>query len=168
MTFWHKFKFSNPNIFATWWCKHLIFQTLINWSNRNHSLNLSSTKLGCKNIRIWKSEFVAKDFSPSGNFPRLFSLMTTSQMCNFPSGNFPTQVCPRRSAWPQSVIAAALGLLVYPSRSARPQLKPVAPQRTKPNLWEVTAWEIAHLGSCHFGNCHLGSRPWDNAFGKYT
>ena len=57
-------QFFNPYIFDTWWCtlcKPLIFHTLIIWSNRNHSKNyLRSTTLGCKDIRIRKSEFVAK------------------------------------------------------------------------------------------------------------
>ena len=29
----HKFNFCNPYIFATWWCKSLIFQSYIIWSN---------------------------------------------------------------------------------------------------------------------------------------
>ena len=43
-----------------------------------------------------------------GNFPRVFSQAATFQI--FPS----------RSAWPQSVLAAALGSMTHPSRSARP------------------------------------------------
>ena len=73
---------------------------------------------------------------------------------------FPKQQLPKSviALGPQSVLAAALGPLVHPSRSARPPLQPAAPQRAYPNLWEVAALEIAHLGSCHLGNCHLGSR----------
>ena len=64
MSLCHKLNFFNPYIFDTWWCtlcKPLIFHTWIIWSNRNHSENdLRSTTLGCKDIRIRKSEFVAK------------------------------------------------------------------------------------------------------------
>ena len=43
-----KIKFSNPYIVATWWCKHLIFQTSNIRFNRIHSLKyLRSTTLGC-------------------------------------------------------------------------------------------------------------------------
>ena len=49
----HKFKFSNPYFFATWWCKPLIFHTLIIWSNRIHSLKcLRSSTLGYKDTGI--------------------------------------------------------------------------------------------------------------------
>ena len=34
--------------------------------------------------------YFPKKNSPSGNFPRLFSQVETSQMCNFSSGNFPS------------------------------------------------------------------------------
>ena len=36
--FCNKLKFCNPCIFATWWCKPLIFQTYNTLSNRIHSL----------------------------------------------------------------------------------------------------------------------------------
>ena len=50
-----------------------------------------------------------KAYFPSGNFPRVFS-----QMCNFPSLSQPQHLAP------QPVLAAALGPLAHPSRSARP------------------------------------------------
>ena len=54
-------QFSNPYIFGTWWCKPLIFQTLIIWYNIIHCLKyLRSTILGCKDIWIRNSEFVAR------------------------------------------------------------------------------------------------------------
>ena len=54
-------RFSNHYIFATWWYKPLIFQTLINWSNKNHSFEyLRSLTLGCKNIGLRKTELVTK------------------------------------------------------------------------------------------------------------
>ena len=31
-----------------------------------------------------------KAFSPSGNFPRVFFQVATSQMCNFPNVHFPS------------------------------------------------------------------------------
>ena len=55
---WHKLKFSNPYIFATWWCKPLIFQI---WSNSIHNLKYRrSTPLGGKDVGIRKSKFVTK------------------------------------------------------------------------------------------------------------
>ena len=63
MSFCHKLKFSNPYsyIYETWWCKALIFQTLIIWSYRIHSLKYKrSMTLGCKDTRIRKSWFVAR------------------------------------------------------------------------------------------------------------
>jgi len=60
-TLWHKLKYYNPYIFVNWWCKLLIFQIQIIWSNRIHSLKyLRSTTLGFKDIVRIKSEFVAK------------------------------------------------------------------------------------------------------------
>ena len=48
-------KFFNPYIFATGWCKPLIFQTLMFLSNRNLPLKyLRSISLGCKDIGIRK------------------------------------------------------------------------------------------------------------------
>ena len=57
----NKIKYLNPNIFRTRCCKPLIFQNLIIWFNRIHSLKyLRSTKFGSKDIVIRKSEFVTK------------------------------------------------------------------------------------------------------------
>ena len=53
----------------SWWCKPLIFQTLIIWSSWIYSLKyLRSTTLGCKDLGSWKSEFVAKDSIPLDHF----------------------------------------------------------------------------------------------------
>ena len=61
MSFCNKLKFSNSYIFANWWCKPLIFQTYIIWSNHIHSLKYTmSTTFGWKDIAIRKFEFVAK------------------------------------------------------------------------------------------------------------
>ena len=57
----NKIKYLNLNIFRTRFCKPLIFQTQIIWSNRIYSLkNLRSATFGSKDIVIRKSEFVAK------------------------------------------------------------------------------------------------------------
>ena len=72
---------------------------------------------------------------PSGNFPRAFFQVATSQMCNFsndnfPSGNFPMkkkQQLPKCTFYQVTItifslkqgIAAVLGPLSHPSRSAR-------------------------------------------------
>ena len=34
--------------------------------------------------------YLPKGLFPSGNFPRVFSQAASSQMCNFPSSNFPS------------------------------------------------------------------------------
>ena len=65
---------------------------------------------------------------PSGNFPSVFSQVETSQMCNF----FKRQLSKSFLAaalGPQPVLAAALGPLTHPTRSARPPLQPATPQR---------------------------------------
>ena len=38
--------------------------------------------------------YFPKGFFPSDNFPRVFSQVATSQLCNFPSGNFPSLLVP--------------------------------------------------------------------------
>ena len=61
LTLCHKLWFSNPNIFGTQCRKPLIFQTYIFWSNKSQSLKFQRfTTLESKDIRIRKSEFVAK------------------------------------------------------------------------------------------------------------
>ena len=56
----HKLKFSNPFIFATRWSKFLKFQTYIIWCGRIHSLKYLRYAILSWDIRIRKSEFVAK------------------------------------------------------------------------------------------------------------
>ena len=57
----NKIRYLNHNIFKTQFCKPLIFQTQINWSNRIHSLKyLRYATFGSKDVMIRKSEFVAK------------------------------------------------------------------------------------------------------------
>ena len=48
----HKFNFCNPYIFATWWCKPLIFKTYIIWSNSIYSL------LNIKGLRHWVAKIL--------------------------------------------------------------------------------------------------------------
>ena len=61
LSFCHKIKSSDPNIFATWWCKPVIFQTYIIVSiSINRLKNVRSKTLGYKDMEIRKSEFVAK------------------------------------------------------------------------------------------------------------
>ena len=61
LSFCHKIKSSDPNIFATWWCKPVIFQTYIIVSTSiNRLKNVRSKTLGYKDMEIRKSEFVAK------------------------------------------------------------------------------------------------------------
>ena len=61
LSFCNKLTFSKPYIFATWWCKPLIFQTIN--SGRSNSLNLKYQKFTpsvCKDIWVRKFKFVAK------------------------------------------------------------------------------------------------------------
>ena len=61
LSLYHKFSCCKTYIFAALWSKPLIFQTYIIWSNIIHSLKyLRSSTLGCNDIEIRKSEFVAK------------------------------------------------------------------------------------------------------------
>ena len=80
-----------------------------------------------------------------GTFPNDFPQITTSQ------GYF------HKWQLPKCGIYQTATSQVCPSRSDRPPLQPTAPQRAKPNLWEVATWEIAHLG------VSLGKMP----LGKY-
>ena len=57
-------------------------------------------------------------------FPKDFSQVATSEMCNFDKRLFPKSV---HSARP--VLAAALGPIENLSRNVRPPLQPAAPQR---------------------------------------
>ena len=53
LSFRHKLKYSNSYIFATWWCKPLIFQTYNISSNIIYSLKYQRFMTsGCKDIRI--------------------------------------------------------------------------------------------------------------------
>ena len=59
-SFCHKLNF-HLYIFVTCWCNFLIIQTLIIRSTRIHSLIYqTSTAMGCKDIGMIRSEFVAK------------------------------------------------------------------------------------------------------------
>ena len=61
LSFCHKLKSSDSNIFGIWWCKPLIFQIYIILSIRINNLKyLRSTTLGHKDIEIRKSEIVVK------------------------------------------------------------------------------------------------------------
>ena len=72
-------KCSNSYIFATLWCKPLIFQTYIIRSNIIHSLKYQRfTTFGCKDIEIRKSEFATKSyfFRPAINVPKVMRVIT--------------------------------------------------------------------------------------------
>ena len=46
--------------------------------------------------------YFPKGVFPSGNFPRVFSQVATSQMCNMPSSNFLNKFTNSHSTWPPS------------------------------------------------------------------
>ena len=121
----HKTQFSNTYISKTRWRKPLVFQTLIIWSMRIHSLKyLGSTTLGSrhkgiKKIRIhgndsislswWKWKVWSLGYrSMLGTFPKDSSQVATSQ------GYFP------KWQLPKCAISQAVTSQVCPSRSVRP------------------------------------------------
>ena len=59
-----------------------------------------------------------------GTFPKAFPKARQLPECIFPSGKFPIEQFPKRT---MSVVAAALGPLVYSSRSARPTEPIISP-----------------------------------------
>ena len=66
-------------ITLTWWCKPLIFQILTSWSNCHiiHALKYQrSTTIGCKDLKIRQSEFVASVQFP---FPDIYKV---PHICN--------------------------------------------------------------------------------------
>ena len=69
--FWPQILILKSYIFAIWWCKPLIFQTIIIWSKMIDSLKyLRSPTLKCKDIGKRKSEFVTKtQFIHLPNYP---------------------------------------------------------------------------------------------------
>ena len=79
-------------------------------------------------IKVMLGNF-PKDFIPRGNFPRAFSQVATSQLCNLPNNNI-SQVSPSRSAHTslfqpqrssrQPILVAALGPTT---------MQPTVPQR---------------------------------------
>ena len=94
-----------------------------------------------------------KDFFPRGNFPRAFSQVATSQLCNFPNDNV-SQVSPSRSTHTslfqpqrsslQPILGAALG---HPPNCSLRCIR--GPNLTLGNLplgkfhiWEVATCEI--------------------------
>ena len=81
--------------------------------------------------------------------------VATSQVCNFPSGNFPkVRLGPLRRCRLQWGRALRLGWAG--GRVLR-----------LGQTWEVAAWEIAHLwklpfGKISLGSCHLGKILWES------
>ena len=63
----------------------------------------------------------SKGIFPSGNFPNVQFPKRQLPKVVFPSGNFPNVQFPKRQL-PKFVLAAVLGPLSHPSRSARPPL----------------------------------------------
>ena len=76
----------------------------------------------------------------SGNFPRVLFEAATSQLCNFPSGNFPSLSWPQRSA--------SLSFLVTSL-----SLQPAAPQEGNCRLVYLT------FGKLLLGKLSLGKIP---------
>jgi len=99
-----------------------------------------------KNIYSWLNHF--KFSSSHLNFPWVFSQVATSQMCNFPSGNFPS-LSLVAALDPQPVLVAALDSLAA-ALGPHCSLRRLKEGLTKP------------LGSCHLGNSHLGKCLWES------
>jgi len=77
------------------------------------------------------STFSCEGIFQSRNFSRVFFQVATFQMCNLPSGNFPSVQFTKRQL-PKSVVAAALGTLPCYSCSIRSP-NPSLPQRSAPH-----------------------------------
>ena len=115
----HKTQFSNTYISKTRWRKPLVFQTLIIWSMRIHSLiYLGSTTLGSrhkgiknKNLWQWLKGDREENRSMLGTIPKDSSQVGTSQ------GYFP------KWELPKCAISQAETSQVCPSRSVRPLLR---------------------------------------------
>ena len=108
--------------------------------------------------------YFPKDIFPrvTSQVPIWISQLATSQMCNFPRGNFPkVRLGPlRRHKWGPS---AAAWTGYGPSAAARTDLGSC-------RLGKCTFWKLL-LGKIPLGSCHLGKYPWEvatweNAFEK--
>ena len=118
-------------------------------------------------VTVWEIQGTVDIMSRCQTFPKAFSQEATLQekipkwrlpkLCNIPSGNFLSLSQPQCSV-PLHVLAAALGLLVYPSRSAwshcslwrlrRPNLTFGKMPLGKCHIWEDATWEIVmYLGN---------------------
>ena len=76
----HKLKFYSSYIYATWWCKSLIFQTWIIWCIGINSLKyLRSATTGCKDIEVSKSELVQQRLNSLLKYPDLRRSVFTSE-----------------------------------------------------------------------------------------
>ena len=69
--------------------------SMTSWlSKLNENCSLSTKYPYCKVFFVWHNvlledfRYFTKGFFTSGNFPKVFFQVATSQMCNFPSGNF--------------------------------------------------------------------------------
>ena len=76
-----------------------------------------------------------------GSFPKNFSLVATSQLCNFPSGNFPSLSYPQCLA-PQHALVAALGLHCNLRRLRGPNITFGKLLLGKLHIWEIVTWEV--------------------------
>ena len=85
----HKLKFSNLYIFTTGWCRPLIFQTNIIWSNRILSLKYLrhwvAQILGLENLCLWQrlNSFVFVS-SVTINWPLIVRLLKTWDVLDYP------------------------------------------------------------------------------------
>ena len=83
------------------------------------------------------------------------SQVATSQMFNFPSGNFPYV---RLGLCGATSCNGGRALRIRFARGRAPRLQQ---DGGRGQTWEVAVWEIAHLGSCH-----LRKYPWEVALGN--
>ena len=104
LSLWDKIKYLNFNIFGTWCCKPLIFETQIIWSNRIHSLKYlrSATQFPISNhiksykIRLFRTSYnqtpipkwiykvkqcAAQSRRENTCFPDLFSCWIIMHLC---------------------------------------------------------------------------------------
>ena len=91
-----------------------------------------------------RCQVLSKGIFPSGNFPRVFCQVVTSQMCSFSSGNFASLSQSQRSAAACSNNRGARSPSPFQLQRSSP-FQPAVPHKLpleKQHIWEVSAWEF--------------------------
>ena len=92
-------------------------------------------------LKLLTKVTTSKGFSPSNNFPRVFSQGENSQMRNFPCENFPSLPQPKLSD-PYTILTAPFGPYSSLRRLKGPNLTTWKMPLGELHIWEVSTWEI--------------------------